>query len=200
MIYGYARVSTEKQDLQVQLRALREAKCDVIRREKRGATKARPQFERLLKGLKAGDVLVVLRIDRAFRSMIHAMNVLEDLRRREVFFVCLTQTVVDTRQPSDAATKFVLHVLAAAAQMERETLIERVKEGMEEARRKGKRIGRHWKLADDAKREQAILMRKSGKSLREIGRALSISKTTVGLWFQTHPIQEQPSEELKEAA
>ena len=135
---GYIRVSTkdQKEDRQVDgLKAL----CDEIYIEKRSATdKNRPVFEQILRKLKTGDTLVIWSVDRAFRSTCKAIQEAEKLRERGVHFQ-IVQLNIDT---TTAAGRYVYAVTAAGAEFERDFLIERTKEGIECARRKGKRIGR----------------------------------------------------------
>lgn len=191
---GYARVSTGKQTLKSQMGPLELAGCDRIVKETMGSTKPRPLFEGLLRRLQPGDTLVVVRLDRAFRSVQHALTVLDDLRERGVYFRCLTQTVIDTRDEQDAVGRLLLTVLAAVAQFEKELNLERTLEGLAAARARGKHLGRKYRLTPD-NIEVAAMLRHAGKSLRDIARATGVSKSVWGAHFQA-----QAETSLAEAA
>ena len=138
MKIGYLRVSTEDQNHQRQIDSLKTV-CDELYTETLSAVnKKRPVFERVIKKLKAGDTLVVHDLDRAFRSTLDALRQAEQLRERGVEFQILSLNV-DTGTP---AGELVFTVMAAFAQYERQCLIQRTKEGMAAARRRGKHIGR----------------------------------------------------------
>jgi DNA invertase Pin-like site-specific DNA recombinase len=182
--YGYARVSTGKQTLISQLGPLGQAGCSKIIKETKGSTKPRPLFEGLLRRLQPGDVLVVVRLDRAFRSVQHALSVLEDLRERGVYFRCLTHTVIDTRDEQDAVSRLLLTMLAAVAQFEKELNYERTMEGLAAARARGQHLGRRFKLTPQ-NIEVATMLRDSDRSLREIAAATGVSKSVWGRYFET---------------
>lgn len=130
-LIGYARVSTDEQVHDAQVDELRAAGCDRIFEEHgSGASRARPVLTRLLKNLAAGDVLVVVRLDRLARSVSHLLDVIEDLEHRGVHFRSLRDPI-DTSTPQGM---FSLQVLGAVAQLERALIAERTKSGMRAAR------------------------------------------------------------------
>lgn len=142
MKIGYLRVSTEEQKPDRQFDGLKDI-CDKVYIEKISAvSKNRPVYEKTLKQLKARDTLVVWDLDRAFRSTVDALLEAEKLRKRGVAFQIVTLHV-DTATP---AGELIYTVMAAFAQFERQNLIKRTKEGMAAAKRRGKHIGRPYKL------------------------------------------------------
>lgn len=135
---GYARVSTDEQATEAQEIELRAAGCDVIVEEHgSGASRARPALSRLMSDISAGDVLVVVRLDRLARSVSHLLEVIEDLTAKGAHFRSLLDPI-DTSTPQGM---FSLQVLGAVAQLERALISERTKSGIAAARKKGKLPG-----------------------------------------------------------
>ena len=137
-LIGYARVSTEDQHNDAQIDELRAAGCHRIHQEHgSGISRARPVLAKLLKELTAGDVLLVVRLDRLARSVSHLLRVIEDLEGRGVHFRSLRDPI-DTSTPQGM---FSLQVLGAVAQLERALIAERTKSGMKAAKARGKLAG-----------------------------------------------------------
>lgn len=137
-LIGYARVSTEDQKTNAQLIELKEAGCSIIHQEQgSGASKARPVLTQLLKEIQAGDVLVVVRLDRLARSVSHLLEVIEGLAKVGAHFKSL-QDPIDTSTPQGM---FSLQVLGAVAQLERSLISERTKAGLRAAKARGKMLG-----------------------------------------------------------
>ena len=142
---GYARVSTEDQNLALQRDALNEAGCARIF-EDRGISAVgvpRPGFEAALDALGPGDVFVIWKMDRAFRSLRHALDILEQFERRGIEFLSLTDQL-DTTTPMG---KCMYQIRNAFAELERSLISERTKAGMEAARKRGSVLGRPRKLS-----------------------------------------------------
>lgn len=138
MLIGYARVSTDKQDLTGQLASLRQAGCTKVFEERlSGACRARPELTKALAAVGRGDVLVVARLDRLARSLSHLLAVIEDLTERGAGFRSLADTI-DTTSPHGMLT---LQILGAVAEFERQLIRERTMVGIEVARAKGKKPG-----------------------------------------------------------
>lgn len=137
---GYARVSTDGQKLDLQLDALKKAGCDPIFIDQgvSGASTERPGLQKALKRLKKGDTLIVWRLDRLGRSLIHLVDLVNSLGKDGVEFESMTENI-DT---SSSGGRLVFHLLAALSEFERSLISERTKAGMEAARLKGKHIGR----------------------------------------------------------
>lgn len=144
-IIGYARVSTEDQHLDLQIDALKLAGCsDIFEDHGVSATaKQRPSFERALSSLQAGDIFMVWKMDRAFRSLKNALNILEEFENRGIEFRCLTEAI-DTTTPMGKCMYQVRH---AFSELERNLIRERTKAGMEVARQRGTHLGRPKKLS-----------------------------------------------------
>jgi DNA invertase Pin-like site-specific DNA recombinase len=137
-LIGYVRVSTDDQVHDAQMDELRAAGCERIFREHgSGASRARPVLTRLLGDLTAGDVLVVVRLDRLARSVSHLLQVIEDLEERGVHFRSIRDPI-DTSTPQGM---FSLQVLGAVAQLERALIAERTKAGIKAAKARGKLPG-----------------------------------------------------------
>ena len=145
MSTGYARVSTEEQNLDLQRQALEAAGCKKIHEAHgvSGAARERPGLTRALAGAEPGDVLVVWKLDGLGRSLPHLVEVINGLRDAGVGFRSL-QEQIDT---TSAGGRFYLHILAALAEFEREMISERTWAGMASAWRRGKHIGRPRKLS-----------------------------------------------------
>ena len=139
-----------------------------------GSRDRRPELDQMMTAARKGkfDVLVVWRSDRLFRSLRHMVVALDELAARNVDFVSVTESF-DTTTPQG---RLLLHLVSAFAEFERNLLIERTKAGMAAAKRRGSPIGRP-RVRVDAPR--ARLMRAQGLSLREIGRKLGVSASSV---------------------
>jgi DNA invertase Pin-like site-specific DNA recombinase len=144
MNIGYARVSTEEQNLDLQVQALEAAGCARIFKDRglSGAARERPGLANVLAAAETGDVLVVWKLDRLGRSLPHLVEVIDSLRAVGVGFRSV-QEQIDT---TSAGGRFYLHILAALAEFEREMISERTKAGMAAAKRNGKHVGRPRKL------------------------------------------------------
>jgi DNA invertase Pin-like site-specific DNA recombinase len=137
-LLGYARVSTEDQATDAQTDELSAAGCAAIYQEHgSGASRARPELARLMREIRAGEVLVVVRLDRLARSVSHLLDVIERLEERGAHFRSLRDPI-DTSTPQGM---FSLQVLGAVAQLERALISERTKAGIKAARARGKLPG-----------------------------------------------------------
>lgn len=150
MNVGYARVSTDDQNLALQLDELKAAGCSVVHQDKgiSGAAKVLPGRAAALAACSAGDVLTVWKLDRLGRSMAELVAIVDDLGKRGVGLKVLTGAgaALDTTRPEG---RFVFGVFAAFAEFERELTRERTRAGIAAARRRGKRPGRPPKLTPD---------------------------------------------------
>ncbi len=136
---GYARVSTADQNPELQLDALRDAGCDrIFTDHASGAKTSRPELDRALDRLRAGDTLVVWKLDRLGRSLPHLVETIKDFSDRDVGFRSL-QDPVDT---TTSGGRLVFHIFAALAEFERDLIRERTNAGLAAARARGRVGGR----------------------------------------------------------
>jgi DNA invertase Pin-like site-specific DNA recombinase len=138
MLIGYARVSKTEQDTSLQLAALRRDGVRKVFEEQRSAVKHRPELQTMLDVLRAGDVVVVYKLDRLARSMRDLIDITDRIVKAGAQFRSLTEAI-DTTTP---AGQMVFHMLGAMAEFERGIIRERTLAGVEVARRKGVRLGR----------------------------------------------------------
>jgi DNA invertase Pin-like site-specific DNA recombinase len=139
MLVGYARVSTLDQNPALQIDALKVAGCERIFTEKAsGAQRERPELKAALNYIRAGDTLVVWKLDRLARSMRQLIETVEDLQARGIELRSLTESI-DTATPGG---RLVFHIFGALAEFERAIIRERTSAGLQAARERGKKGGR----------------------------------------------------------
>jgi DNA invertase Pin-like site-specific DNA recombinase len=174
MKFGYARVSTDGQSVDAQVRQLTKAGCKKVFREVAGGAKTdRAQLRRLLDVLDAGDVLTVTRLDRLARSTRDLLNTLAAVAGKKAGFRSIGDTWADT---TTSHGRLMLTVLGGLAEFERDLIRARTGEGRARAVARGQRMGRPPKLTPHQKRE-AIKRRDQGEeSLAEIGRTYNVSR------------------------
>jgi len=176
MKYGYARVSTDGQSVEAQVRQLTKAGCEKVFREvASGAKTDRAQLRRLIKTLGAGDVLMVTRLDRLARSTRDLLNTLAAITERKAGFRSLADTWADT---TTAHGRLMLTVLGGLAEFERDLIRTRTAEGRERAKARGVRLGRKPKLTPHQQQE-AIKRRDAGETLADIARSYNVSHSTI---------------------
>lgn len=145
-IYGYARVSTNRQELDIQLKALKEAGATKTYKEKiSGAKTERKELSKLLGEIKAGDILVVTKADRIARSLSQLEKVVTDLTDRGVSVNILNMGMFTAENMANPMTKLLFNVLGAFAEFERSMIMERTQEGIQDAKEKGVKFGRKSK-------------------------------------------------------
>jgi DNA invertase Pin-like site-specific DNA recombinase len=173
---GYARVSTADQNMALQLDALREAGVDRVFRDQgvSGSTSARPGLDACLDHLREGDVLTVWKLDRLGRNTQHVLAVVDNLMSRGIGFRSLTEGL----HTEGAMGKAMLTIMAAFAQLERDTMIERTRAGLAAAAAKGRKGGRPRKV-DDADAAKARQLREKGITATDIAKMLAVSRATV---------------------
>ncbi|WP_313303510.1 recombinase family protein [Diaphorobacter sp.] len=173
---GYARASTDDQHLDLQRDALQQAGCGVIYEEAAsGKNTARPELEQCRKALRAGDTLVVWRLDRLGRSLPDLVQVVTDLEQRGVGFESLTEKI----ETGSAAGKLIFHVFAALAEFERGLIRERTQAGLAAARARGRAGGRKPKLDEQQVREIKALLRDPDIQVADVARRYGVSRTTI---------------------
>ena len=175
MIIGYARVSTDEQNLDAQTDALKEVGAERIYADTMSGTKrSRPKLDAMLDQLREGDVVVVTKYDRLARSLRDLLDIIEAIKERGAGFRSLAENI-DATTP---AGQLIFHVFASVAQFERERISERTREGLEAAKRRGRVGGRPPALSDEQKAEVRRL-RAEGRTVSEIATLFKVSKATV---------------------
>jgi DNA invertase Pin-like site-specific DNA recombinase len=177
MIYGYARVSTDGQSVDAQVKQLRAAGAEKVFRETAsGAKTDRAQLARVIGQLDKGDVLMVTRLDRLARSTRDLLNTLAKVTGKDAGFRSLKDAWADT---TTAHGRLMVTILGGLAEFESDLIRARTGEGRERAKAKGVKMGRKPKLTDHQKRE-AIKRRDHGEeTLAEIGRSYNVSGWTI---------------------
>ncbi|WP_252349010.1 recombinase family protein, partial [Gluconobacter cerevisiae] len=176
--YGYARVSTSRQQTDNQVTdLLREGvpETQIVTETVSGATawKSRPVLKKLVRRLQAGDTLTVVKLDRLGRNALDVLTLIDVLKKREIS-VRILNLGIDT---AGAGGKLFLLLLAGFAEFERNIIRERVLSGLETARAKGIRLGRKPTLTEDDI-AQARRLKSQGLSAREVAKLLHVSKMT----------------------
>ena len=176
MIYGYARVSTDAQDLGNQVAQLRAAGCVTVFREKMTGTHAeRPQLKKLTAKLESGDVVVIPAVDRLSRDTTDLLVIARDMQRAGAGLRSLAEPVVDTT--SDFA-ELVLAMLGVAAKLERRRIMERTARGRADAKAKGVRFGRKPILTPHQQKEARERI-DAGETQRSVARSFNVSQATI---------------------
>lgn len=179
MLIGYARVSTQDQNLDLQLDALTKANCKKIFDDKIGGSRAtRPGLVKALEAVREGDTLVVWKLDRLGRSVKNLVDLVDQLHKQGVQFKSLTDAI-DTATSSG---RFFFHVMASLAEMERDLTIERTRAGLEIARKLGRKGGRKRKMTD-SKIESAKKLLATGRPPRDVAKDLGVSVPTLYRWI-----------------
>jgi len=173
-IIGYARVSTEGQELTAQLEQLQSARVDKIYQEKASGVKQdRPQLAAMLDHLREGDTVMVCKLDRIARSTKHLLEIVESLDAKKVSFQVLNINL-DTSTPTG---KLMLSMLAAIGQFEREMMLERQREGIRLAKEAGAYKGR--KPTAMSQTEKVVNLISQGKTRQAVADELKIGVASV---------------------
>lgn len=179
-IIGYARISTQDQNLDMQIDALKSAGChqdNIFIDKVSGAKKERPGLDACLVKLEPGDILLVWRLDRLGRTMSHLVNLIEQLLEKKIGFKSLCDGAIDT---TTASGELMFNIFSALAQFERRLIQERTKAGLSAARARGKTGGRKPISANDPKVIMAKEMHQNKSiSILDICKTLSISRATL---------------------
>jgi DNA invertase Pin-like site-specific DNA recombinase len=172
MIIGYARVSTEEQDLGRQLDALTTAGCTTIYQEKISGTKrSRPELDKMLASLQPGDVVIIQKLDRLGRSLQDLMDLIKLFKDREVGFKSLS----DSFDTTSIQGLFIFQIMGAIAEFERGMISERIKHTLAFKRRNGIQLGRP-KLDQKSLTKHIMRLKESGEKPMDIMRQMKISK------------------------
>jgi DNA invertase Pin-like site-specific DNA recombinase len=178
MKIGYARVSTQGQQIDLQMDALEKAGCEVIFREIVSGAKAdRPELTKLRAMLRKGDIVCIYKLDRLGRSMKHLLELVDEFGQKGVGLVSLTDAI----DSSSAQGRLVLNLFASLAEFERDLIRERTQAGLISARARGRKGGRQKGLSPEAEKNARLaeMYYKEGLlGVNQIAQKLGISKVT----------------------
>lgn len=176
---GYARVSTNEQELSLQIDALKKEGCDrslIFEDQTSGAKSSRPGLDQCLEILEPGDTLIVWRLDRLGRSMSHLINLIESLIEKNIGFKSIQDGAIDT---TTASGELMFNIFSALAQFERRLIQERTNAGLKAARARGRNGGRPKIGGNNPKVQMAKQMHQNNSlSVDSICESLSISRAT----------------------
>lgn len=176
-LLGYARVSTKDQRLRMQLDGLSSAQCDLIFQDHgvSGAKSHRDGLDALLAELRPGDTVVVFKLDRLGRSVLHLADLLVRFQKDGVHFRSLCEGI-NTATPGG---KLVYHLFSAFAEFQRDIIVENTKLGLEAARRKGRVLGRPPRVDIERATMAHRLLHQEQLTISEIARRYGVSRTTL---------------------
>jgi DNA invertase Pin-like site-specific DNA recombinase len=188
MHVGYARVSTKDQTVDLQVDALTQAGCTKVYTEViSGARAERPVLEQLIETLRAGDVLVIWKLDRLGRSLTHLLAIVTDLITRQIGLKSLNDPI-DTTTPQG---RLIFNLFASLAEFEREVIRERTQAGLSAARARGRLGGRPKGIPHKAEATAyaaETLYREGRLSAQDIADKLHISKTTLYAYLRARGV------------
>ncbi len=172
---GYARVSSTGQSLEVQLEKLNQAKCDRIYQEKRsGRTADRPEFQACMNYLREGDTLVITRLDRLARSVVHLAQLAKRFQQEGIDLLVVDQNIDTTT----SIGRLMFNMLASIAEFENDLRTERQAEGIAKAKENGVKFGRPAKLTD-TKREAIYSRRLAGATIGQLAKEFRLGEATI---------------------
>tara|TARA_Y100000815_G_C13270813_1_gene472959 strand:+ start:409 stop:990 length:582 start_codon:yes stop_codon:yes gene_type:complete len=182
MKIGYARVSTEDQKLDLQIQALKKQGCKRIYTDHgvSGRDFERAGLDEALGMLKAGDTLVVWRLDRLGRSLIHLVQLMEEFGRNGIHFHSISESI-DT---SSSGGRLVFHMMAALSEFERSLISERTRAGMAAARKGGQRLGRRPILTDEQLRDAVSAIEVKGELLQDVAKKFGLAPRSLRRMIQ----------------
>ena len=177
MIFGYARVSTDAQDLAIQNDQLAAAGCERVFADKvSGATTDRPQLKKMLAAVGQGDTIIIPAVDRLARDPTDLLVLARDLQRAGVGLRSIAEPIIDTT--SDFA-EIVLAVLGVSAKLERRRILDRTTRGHAAAKARGVKFGRKPKLTPHQRQEALARKSKGEETVRQIAQSYNVSHSTI---------------------
>lgn len=188
MKIGYARVSTRDQTLSMQVDALKEAGCAIVHEEvASGAKTARVVLDEIMRNLRAGDTLVIWKLDRLGRSLRHLIHLTTQLVEKKVGLISLNDPIDTTT----AQGRLNFGIFASLAEFERELISERTQAGLKSARARGRKGGRPKGMSKEAQEKATIaeaLYINGTITVKKIAEQLDISKTTLYLYLRSRNV------------
>ena len=176
MLIGYARVSTQDQNPELQLDALRQAGCERIHEERAsGAQRDRPELKAAIDYARSGDTIVVWKLDRLARSMKQLIETVEGLEERQIGFRSLTEAIDTTT----SGGRLVFHIFGALAEFERSIIRERTRAGLDAARARGRTGGRPPALSADDHAAALALLRDPDIPVQDVADRMGVSLATL---------------------
>jgi len=186
---GYARVSTQDQNLEMQLDALTKAGCEQIFQEKASGIKSeRPELLTMLQILRKEDVIYIYKLDRLGRSLKHLLELTSDLEKKGVGLISLNDHIDTTT----AQGRLIFNIFASLSEFERDLIRERTKSGLEAARARGRKGGRRRGLSKEAERTAMLaqtLYNEKNLGVDQIATELKISKMTLYKYLRHRGVQ-----------
>jgi DNA invertase Pin-like site-specific DNA recombinase len=176
MIYGYARVSTDAQDLATQLADLKAAGCAKVFQEKlTGANAERPQLKRMMAALDPGDMVIITAVDRLARDPTDLMVLARDMKQAGAGLRSLAEPALDT---TSEFAEIILAMLGVAAKLHRKRILENTARGRDHAKAQGVKFGRKPKLTPHQQRE-AVARIAAGEPQRSVARSFNVHQSTI---------------------
>jgi len=188
MKYGYARVSTKDQNLDLQIDALKKAGCHKIFKEvAKGAKTSRPKLDEMLSILQKGDVVIIWKLDRMGRSLHHLIKIVNALNEKGIAITSL-QDPIDT---TTAQGRLMFNMFASLAEFEKDLIYERTMAGLSSARARGRKGGRPKGLSEAAKEKACVaeaLYKQGELSSEQISNQIGVSKTTMYKYLKSRNV------------
>ena len=176
-VYGYARVSTDGQSVELQTDKLKEAGAEKVFAEKvSGAKTDRQELRKVIKALKQDDILIVTKLDRLARSLRDILNVLDTISKNGAKFKSINEPWADTTTDMG---KFLTNILGSVAELERSLILQRTSESRVRAMANGVKFGRKHAL-DEYQRQEAVKRKEAGELMVDIARSYKVSRQTIG--------------------
>lgn len=177
MNYGYVRVSTDEQNLNLQLEALEHAGCKKIFKDEgvSGAATTRLGLDDALSILQTGDVLMVWKLDRLGRSLPHLIAIIEELQNKGAGFKSLSESIDTTTEGG----KLIFHIFGALAEFERSLIAERTRAGLQAAKKRGKQLGRPMRLTPEQISQAEKMISSGQETVAGMAELYGVDRTTL---------------------
>ncbi len=181
MLFGYARISTSDQNFDMQIDALLKEGVDIKNIYKdtaSGVREERKELDSMISKLRSGDIVIVWKLDRIARSVIHLSKLIENFKSKGIQFKSVQEPFLDT---TSSHGKFVFTLFSAVAQLERDLIIERTKAGLKAAAKRGRVGGRKKGLSEEAKKKASIcktMYKNKSMTVADICKTVGVSKRT----------------------
>tara|TARA_R110002167_G_scaffold9519_2_gene43356 strand:+ start:1990 stop:2592 length:603 start_codon:yes stop_codon:yes gene_type:complete len=189
MKYGYARVSTKDQNLDLQIDALKKSGCQKIFKETAsGAKTSRPKLDELLSIIQKDDVVVIWKLDRMGRSLQHLIKIVNELNEKGIGITSL-QDPIDT---TTAQGRLMFNMFASLAEFEKDIIYERTMAGLSSARARGRMGGRPKGLSKSAQEKACVaeaLYKQGELSTEQIAKQLGVSRTTMYKYLKSRNVK-----------